>query len=366
MSAFFASLGLPEVIAGLIVVALNAYVLTGGADFGGGVWDLLARGQNREEQRRHIADSLAPIWEANHVWLIVVVVMLFTAFPAAFQQIAIVLHIPLTIMLIGIVLRGSAFVFRSYGAWTKAARDRWSATFAVASVVTPVVLGISIGALATGDVGAAAERIEKGGVSFADGFVKPWLGVFPVATGLFALALFAFLAAVYLAYGAKTDDLREAFRKRALGAAVAVAVLAALALFTSYREAPRVAGGVTGSAWALPLHVLTAIAAIGAIVALVKRSYGAARVTAAAQVTFILWGWVLSQYPFVVPDTLTIRDSVAPRATLTLLFIGLAVGTLILAPALRYLYGIFAVQPEEVAGRNRGERRRKAKERTKS
>jgi cytochrome d ubiquinol oxidase subunit II len=360
VSAFLASLGLPEVIAGLMVVALNGYVLTGGADFGGGVWDLLARGSNREEQRRHIADSLAPIWEANHVWLIVVVVVLFTAFPAAFQQIAIVLHVPLTIMLIGIVLRGSAFVFRSYGAWTEAARGRWSATFAITSVITPVVLGVAIGALATGDVGDAMTRIDAGTVSFADGFVAPWLGLFPIATGLFALALFAFLAAVYLAYGARTDELREVFRKRALGAAAAVFALALLALVVSYREAPRVARGVAGAAWAFPLHGLTAVAAVAAILALVKRAYGAARIAAAAQVTFILWGWVLSQYPFIVPDTQTIRDSAAPRETLTLLFIGLAVGTLILAPALRYLYRIFAVQPESTSG-NRAERRRRAK-----
>ena len=136
-----ASLGLPEIVAGLMLVALTGYALTGGADFGGGVWDLLARGPRREQQRAHIAASLAPIWEANHVWLIIVIVLLFTAFPTAFQAIMIVLHIPLTIVLVGIVLRGSAFVFRAYGARTSAARQRWGATFAIASIVTPTILG---------------------------------------------------------------------------------------------------------------------------------------------------------------------------------------------------------------------------------
>src|SRR5689334_4940258 len=121
-----------------MVAALCAYVITGGADFGGGVWDLLASGPRREEQRALISRSLAPIWEANHVWLIVVVVMVFTAFPAAFSTIAIVLHIPLTLMLVGIVARGSAFVFRSYGAANDSARHRWGAVFAIASTVTPV------------------------------------------------------------------------------------------------------------------------------------------------------------------------------------------------------------------------------------
>jgi len=361
VSAFFASLGLPEVIAGLMVVALNAYAITGGADFGGGVWDLLASGPRREEQRKHIADSLAPIWEANHVWLIVVVVVMFTAFPAAFEEMVIVLHIPLTIMLVGIVLRGSAFVFRSYGTRTELARRRWGATFAVASVITPIVLGVAIGALASGEVGSAARRIETGAASFREGFISPWLGAFPIATGLFALALFAFLAAVYLAHAATDDELREAFRRRALGAAAAVFVLALVALIAGFREAPRIARGVAGSVWSLPLHLLTGIAAVVAIVALVKRSYDVARLAAAAQVSFILWGWVLSQYPFIVPDTETIRDSAAPRETLTLLFIGLAVGTLILAPALRYLYGIFTTRADVIPTGNRAQRRRRAK-----
>src|SRR5213079_2749803 len=138
VSALLASIGMPEIVAGIMVLALNAYVLMGGADFGGGVWDLLAIGPRREAQRALISDSLAPIWEANHVWLIVVVVMLFTGFPAAFGTLGTVLHIPISLMLIGIVLRGSAFVFRSYGAATETARYRWGATFAAASIVTPL------------------------------------------------------------------------------------------------------------------------------------------------------------------------------------------------------------------------------------
>src|SRR6185503_10028786 len=133
------TIGLPELIAAVMAVALNAYVLTGGADFGGGVWDLFAAGPRRDRQRALIAESIAPIWEANHVWLIVVVVVLFTAFPPAFAMLGTVLHIPLTILLVGIVLRGSAFVFRSYGT---RGRSRWGAAFASASIVTPLLLGI--------------------------------------------------------------------------------------------------------------------------------------------------------------------------------------------------------------------------------
>jgi cytochrome d ubiquinol oxidase subunit II len=119
------SADLPSVLAGTIVVALTIYALTGGADFGGGVWDLLARGPRARAQRRLIADALAPIWEANHVWLIAVIVILFTAFPPAFGAIATALHIPLTAMLVGIVLRGSAFTFRSYHRPDDHVAERW-------------------------------------------------------------------------------------------------------------------------------------------------------------------------------------------------------------------------------------------------
>jgi cytochrome bd ubiquinol oxidase subunit II len=334
------TIGLPEAIAALIVVALTAYVLTGGADFGGGLWDLLASGPRRDAQREHIARSLAPIWEANHVWLIVVVVMLFTAFPVAFSTMAIVLHIPLSLMLIGIVLRGSAFVFRSYGARDVSMRRRWGAAFAIASVATPVFLGMIVGALASDRVGAAA-RLLGGSASFAAVYVSPWLSAFPLVVGGLALALFAFLAAIYLAYNSPAVELQDDFRSRALGAALVVFVFAASALAIGHRDAPRMTSGVTAGRVSLVLQVITGIAAITAISALWRRRYGIARVAAGAQVVAIMWGWAIAQYPFLIPNAITIEDAAAPRATLVLLAVGLAVGGAILVPALRYLFRIF-------------------------
>ena len=199
-------IGLPEIIAGVLAVALNAYALTGGADFGGGVWDLLATGPRRDRQRQLIADSIAPIWEANHVWLIVVIVVLFTAFPAAFGMLGIVLHIPITILLLGIVMRGSAFVFRAYG---RPGRGVWGTAFAIASVITPIFLGVVIGTIVSGRVAEAATRI--GGAPFTDVFVRPWADTLPLAVGVFALALFAFLAATYLTVETTDDALRVTF-----------------------------------------------------------------------------------------------------------------------------------------------------------
>jgi cytochrome d ubiquinol oxidase subunit II len=336
MTAF--TVGLPEVIAGIMLAALNAYVLTGGADYGGGVWDLLASGPSRDDQRSLIEQSIAPIWEANHVWLIVVVVLLFSAFPAAFGMLGVVLHIPLSVMLIGIVLRGSAFVFRSYGGPDRG--RRWGIVFAVTSLVTPVILGMIIGAVVSDRVGEASARI--GDASFADVFVRSWLSSFTTLVGLFALALFAFLAATYLTVAADTDVLRAVFRRRAIGAAIVVFVLAGLALAVSFQTAPRVARGVAGASWSMPLHAVTGLAALVAIAALWRRRYRVARVAAGAQVSLVLWGWAFAQVPFIVPPTLTIRGAASPRETLILLLVGLCAGFIILIPSLRYLYRTFA------------------------
>ena len=346
MSDFISSIGLPEVIAGIMVLALNAYVLMGGADYGGGVWDLFASGPRREAQRELIASSIAPVWEANHVWLIVVVVMLFTAFPTVFATLSVVLHVPLTILLVGIVLRGSAFVFRSYGTYDRPSRQRWGRAFAMASVVAPVLLGIIIGALASGTVGDASARVGTS-PSFSDVFIRPWLTPFSITVGVFALSLFAFIAAVYLTIEARDEPLREDFRGRALGAAVAVFVTAGIALALALTSAPRVAHGIVGALWSIPLHVVTAIAAIIAFVALIRRRYDLARVAAILQVSCILWGWAFSQYPYLVPDRLTIRGAAAPRITLELLLIGLIAGAIILIPSLRYLFRTFAGRAAE-------------------
>src|SRR3982750_2385353 len=164
-------------VGGAIAISLNIYALTAGADFGGGVWDLLAFGDRRGRQRALIADAIAPIWEANHVWLILVVVLLFTAFPPAFSRLMTVLHIPLTLMLFGIVLRGSAFTFRSYDSRRDLVQRRWPRIFAIASTVTPFLLGTILGAIATGSVGDGRLSGES---SFVGSYVMPWLAPFPL------------------------------------------------------------------------------------------------------------------------------------------------------------------------------------------
>jgi len=326
---------LAVVLAGVIMLALNAYAILGGADFGGGVWDLLASGPRRPQQRSLIADAIGPIWEANHVWLILAVVLLFTCFPAAFARVAIVLHIPLVLLLVGIVLRGSAFTFRSYDSRRDAVQRRWGAVFSGASIITPLLLGAAVGALATGRV-----RAPVGG--FVASYLEPWATPFALATGLLALALFAFLAAVYLTVEAGEDrPLAEDFRRRALGAGAAAIIVAGGTLILSRRGAPMVHAGLLGTRWAPPLHAAAACAAVVALGALAVRRYRLARVAAAALVSLVIWGWGASQFPWLVPPDLTIAQTAAPATTLRFVSLGLVAGAVVLVPSLVYLFRVF-------------------------
>jgi cytochrome d ubiquinol oxidase subunit II len=329
---------LPSLIAGAIAASLNIYALTGGADFGGGAWDLLATGPRRDEQRGLVVGAIAPIWEANHVWLILVVVLLFTAFPPVFARLMTVLHIPLTLMLLGVVLRGSAFTFRSYDSKRDSVQRRWGRIFAVASTGTPVLLGVIVGSSATG---ALVSPELHPGMSFVDTFVRPWFALFPIGVGLLALCLFAFLAAVYLTLEAESAQLRNDFRLRALWSAVAVAVVALIDLVLARTEAPLVWAGLTTGNLAMVIRLGAALASVGAVAALWKRSFRAARVAAVVEVSLIIWGWALGQFPYLLPPDLTVENSAAPAATLRLLCGALVLGLLVLIPSLRYLFSIF-------------------------
>ena len=328
---------LETIVAGVMVGALVLYALLGGADYGGGVWDLFAFGPRSREQRKLIAEAISPVWEANHVWLILVVVILFTAFPPAFAAIATALHIPITLLLIGIVLRGTAFTFRTYDVQRDDVQRRWSLVFSIASIITPILLGTTLGAIASGTI-----RVDNGAVT--SGFFRSWLAPFPLAVGFFALALFAFLAAVYLTVEARERKLQEDFRMRAIISGVAVGLLALTVFILAKTGAPTVRAGISRSWWALGLHMLTAIFAIGAFVTLWTRRYSVARVCAAAQVTLILLGWAFAQFPHLIEPDLTISSAAAPPVTLELLLGALAAGAILLFPSYYYLFRIFKAE----------------------
>jgi cytochrome bd ubiquinol oxidase subunit II len=329
---------LEEVVALVALVALILYALMGGADFGGGVWDLLAAGPRSSQQREAIAEAIGPIWEANHVWLILVIVLLFTAWPKAFAAMMTALHIPLTAMLVGIVLRGSAFVFRKYDSRQDEVQQRWSTVFGISSALTPLLQGMTIGALTTGAI-----RWQDGGVS--TGFLAGWLEPFPIACGIYALVLFAFLAAVYLTVDTENaPQLQRDFRLRGLLAQGVLVPVAIGVFLTSRHGAPEMYQRL--NAWWAPLilswTVLSAAAAAGA---LWFGRFRLARMAAIAEVTSVLLGWCLAQYPHLVYPDLTIQNAAAPEVTLRLLVIALGLGAVILLPCLYFLFHIFKGQP---------------------
>jgi cytochrome bd ubiquinol oxidase subunit II len=325
---------LPVIIAAITLGSLILYALMGGADFGAGMWSFLARGPRAYWQRRAVSEAIAPIWEANHVWLILVVVLLFTGFPRAFSAMMIALHIPIALMLVGIVLRGSTFVFRKYDTRGEVFQRRWNHIFGLASFFTPFLQGVIMGALTTGRI-----RIESGHV--LSGFFAGWLTPFALACGLFALALFAFLAATYLTHETRGDfELQNDFRLRALWAEFALLPLALIVFLAAKSGAPSMYQGLT--AWWAPLLLgWTALAAVTAVIALRLRKFELARIAGIAQVTFILIGWGVAQFPNLIAPDVTVYNAAAPEITLQLLVLALGAGAVVLLPSLAYLFHVF-------------------------
>ena len=330
-------------VAGVMLISLIIYMLTGGADFGGGIWDLFATGPRTKAQRSLITQAIAPIWEANHVWLIVIVVLLFVAFPVAFAAISTALHIPLTLMLIGIVLRGSAFVFRTYDVQSDTTHRRWSRVFAIGSVITPVMLGVTLGAVASGTIHVDIEtRVVD------TDFVSAWFAPFPFAIGFFTLTLCALLAAVYLTLETDDPDLQEDFRRRALISAISVGAMAGLSFILSADGAPTIRRGLGSTSWSIPFQILTGAVALWAIWTIWKRQFRLARILVPIQVTLIVFGWGLAQYPYLVTPDLTFSNTAAPDTVLRPILIVLSVGIVLLVPAFWYLYTVFKGTPRKM------------------
>ena len=325
-------------VAAALVGALTFYLLFGGADFGAGIWTFFAMGRQGQPQRALIDQAIGPIWEANHVWLIIAVVILFTAFPPAFAVISIRLHIPLTLMLIGIVLRGTAFAIRTHDITSRpdgftGAPAVWHWIFAWSSLLTPTMLGIVLGAIASGRAAGPTDTIRET-------FVDPWLAPFPIAVGLLATALVAYLAAVYLIMENRDSDLRRLFRQRAMMSGILVIILAAVALFLTGEGAPEIHHGLTGTAVGRATVVTTVLIHFAALWALIVQRDLLARFLAGGGAVAVLWGWALSQYPYLVEPSVTIYDA-APSGTLDILLASLLLGSVVLLPFLFYLYNVF-------------------------
>jgi cytochrome d ubiquinol oxidase subunit II len=316
-------------------VGLTLYALLGGADFGGGVWTALATGRAREKQRRLIAASIAPVWEANHVWLIFVITGLFAAFPRAFEALSVALYLPFSIALAGIVFRGSAFAFRAHGEAGSGWQRTWTSIFGVASIITPFVLGASAGAIAAGDIRISSTHIS------ADA-LHVWLQPLPIVTGLLGLSTCAYLAASYLTIEARTRgerDMEDAFRTRAIVAGVVAGVLAAVGLIAVRADAPVLWRGMLHRG--LPFAGLSAAGGLVSLVGHLVRRYDVARAGAVVAVAALLGGWGAAQWPLLIVPDLSVAAAAAPRATLRAITIGMIAGGALLAPSLLLLFRVF-------------------------
>jgi cytochrome d ubiquinol oxidase subunit II len=325
---------LADLAAGSILASLVLYALTGGADFGGGVWALFDRGPRAGERERLIVQAIGPDWETNHIWVIVAVVVLFTGFPGAYALLSTALFLPVTLVLAGIVLRGSAFAFHAYHLHRERRAAGWGTLFAASSLLTPFLLGVVLGAVSSGMIrGTGLANLASG--------TRSWLAAFPLCVGMLTLSSFSYLAAVYLILETDVPELREDFRLRALASLAVVVLLSAAIPLFSGGGAPEFHRALTGSFWSLPLLGINALAATCAGIFLLRRAYRLARACAAAQVTLLLAGWGLAQYPFLIRPDLTIRAAAASPAMLRLLLAVLGAGALLLFPAIFLLLRVF-------------------------
>jgi cytochrome d ubiquinol oxidase subunit II len=322
-------MSLADAAAVILWVGVTFYAVFGGADFGGGFWDLVAGGAERGERPRAVIQrSLTPVWEANHVWLIFCLVVLWTAFPSAFAAVMTTLYVPLTVAAFGIILRGSGFAFRK-SIEGLSGRRAAGATFAISSLLTPFFMGTVVGAIAAGNVPA-----EGNGDAFSS-----WLQPLPLLVGAIFVVSGAYLAAVFLvgdARRAEDEEMERYFARRALGAAVVAGALAIAGLFVLNSEASYVYDRLLSEG--LPLVILSLLCGAAALTALARGGRRPLRPLAGAAVVAVIWGWGVAQFPYLLPTSLRIDQAAAPDPTLTIVLIVFGIAAVLVLPSLGLLY----------------------------
>ena len=319
---------LAAAVAAAMFIGVIAYAVLGGADFGSGFYDLTAGFGGRGNELRTLVDhSIGPVWEANHVWLIYVLVMWWTGFPKAFAAATTTLFIPFTLALAGIVLRGASFAFRKYAATFTQAR-LFGAIFGGSSLITPFFLGTVAGAIASGRVPAA-------------GYGNPlasWINPTSLIGGCLAVTTSVFLAGVFLTADAArigSSGLATSLRKSTFGVGTVAGVIVFAGLYPVLHDAPTLSHGLLGVGQ--PLLIVSAIAGGSTLILLHRRIYSSTRIFAVVAVTTVVAGWGVGQYPWILVDQLTISDAAGAGMTLSGLLIVAALATVVVLPALGYL-----------------------------
>jgi len=319
-----------DVVAVILWLGVTIYAVLGGADFGAGLWDLIAGDAKRGERPRELIDaSIGPVWEANHTWLIFDLVILWSAFPLAFSSLMSTLFVPLTLAAFGIILRGSGFAFRKYTR-PLAGRRAFGATFALSSVITPFFLGTALGAIASG-------RVPAGNA--AGDLWTSWLNPTSLLVGGLAVASGAYVAAVFLVAAARRRndaDLERYFRRRALGMGIVAGGLSVAGLVVLQADAPVLYAGLAGRG--LPLVVVSVILGSTTLLLLARGVTRGIRAIAAGAVTAIVWGWGLAQLPAILPGSLTIDAAAAPAGTLDALVVISIAAAVTIGPSLALLF----------------------------
>jgi cytochrome d ubiquinol oxidase subunit II len=314
----------------VLFVGVTAYAVFGGADFGAGFWDLTAGGTQRGARPREVIDhSIAPVWEANHVWLIFTFVVLWTCFPEAYASITLTLFVPLTIAAVGIVFRGASFAFRKAVFRTRDRRN-FGAAFAISSVIVPYCMGAVAGGIASG-------RVPAGGKA-GDAW-DSWVNPTSIMGGVLAVCVVAYLAAVYLVWDAHRlgdEPMVEYFRRRAVVAAVASGVVAFAGVFVLAADADYLFDGLTSRA--LPLVIVSAVSGVATLWLLHRRQRRGARLGAIAAVASVVVAWGVAQWDYMLPESLTVKAAAAPSGTIASVLVATGLAVVLILPAFGLLY----------------------------
>ncbi|MBE7175171.1 MAG: cytochrome d ubiquinol oxidase subunit II [Mucilaginibacter polytrichastri] len=321
-----------------LCLSILLYFLLGGADFGAGIIELFTSEPNKHRTRQTMYQAIGPIWEANHMWLIIAIVILFVGFPVIYSTMSVYLHIPLVVMLLGIIARGTAFVFRHYDAIHDHMQKIYNRIFVYSSFVTPLFLGIIAAS-------AVAGQIDPAATTFADAYIFSWLSAFSVTVGLFTVALCGFLAAIYLIGEADSETDRKRFIRKARYANASAFLCGALVFISAIYEDVPLAKWVFANPVGLTAVILASLSLILLWYLLIKGKTRILRVLSAFQVTMILVAISFAHFPnFLIlkdGDKLSLFALQAPEKTMNALGLALLIGSLLILPSLFYLFWSF-------------------------
>lgn len=330
-----------EIVITFLLVSIFLYCLLGGADFGAGILEFTSSKKTKKITQDLVTNAIAPIWEANHMWLIIVIVILFNGFPIIYTSISIALYIPLILLLVGIVLRGTAFTFRHYDAVKDDAQKIYSRIFAFSSVMVSFFFGLVVAAVISG-------KITANPAGFFDAYIHPWLNFFSISVGLFVCSLFALMASIFLVTETTKEEDRKVFILKSKRSNIAAVVSGILVFISSYIEGIGFAEEFLSHPVSIVLIILATISLPVTWKVLEKGKYWLSRFLAGTQLLFIIGAFYAVYFPTIVKvkdgENLTLFNSAAPLITLTYLGWALIIGIFIIFPMLFYLYKVFKLE----------------------